>query len=320
MIRGSKATIRSRQGAGQSRFAGQDGFSGKARGAIAGGSRFYRLGGACCLATLASCGSFNMFSTDQDVAMGLQAYDQILEGERLIQSGSEYQMVNEVTDRLIGATFQVSPELAEKFDWQVSLIDNAETVNAFALPGGKMAVYTGILPVAQGPTGLAVVMGHEIAHATERHGTQAVSRSQLAGFGMSIASALLGDSKTPAYAAALAQGATALVQLSYGRGAELEADRVGLRIMATAGYDPREAVNFWERMAALSGGSAPIEFLSTHPSNESRIQQIRDLLPEVIPIYEAARQSPPPKAPDPVAPGPSAPGEGDAKQPKNRWN
>ena len=287
---------------------------GKATAGLA--SRFYRLCSAGCLALLASCASYNAFTPEQDVVMGLQAYDEILEGERLVQSGSEYQMVSDVTDRLVGATYLVSPELAELFDWRVELIDNNQTVNAFCLPGGKMAVYTGILPVAEGPTGLAVVMGHEIAHATERHGTRAVSRAQLAGFGMTIAAALLGDTNTPAYAAALAQGAAALVQLSYGREAELEADRVGLKIMAMAGYDPREAVEFWGRMAALGGGGAPIEFLSTHPSNENRIAQIRELLPEVLPLYEQARQSPPPSAPA----KPTNPGGDAAKKPVDRWN
>ena len=144
----------------------------------------------------------------------------------------------------------------------------------------------------------AVVMGHEIAHATERHGTEAVTRSQVAGFGVSIATALLGGEETPAYAAALAQGAAALAQLSYGRGAELEADRVGLRIMARAGYDPREAAEFWGRMAALGGGGG-IEFLSTHPSNENRINQIQELLPEVMPLYEAALAGGPPQTSPP---------------------
>lgn len=255
----------------------------------------YRLVASASLGWLASCSSLNLFTEQQDVVMGLQAYEQILDGERLVESGAEYQMVNEVTTRLVAATHIESPKLAELFEWQVELIDNAETVNAFALPGGKMAVYTGILPVAEGPTGLAVVMGHEIAHATERHGTKAVTRAQVAGFGMTIAAALLGGKETPAYAAALAQGATALVQLSYGRDAELEADRVGLRIMARAGYDPREAVNFWGRMAAL-GGDGGIEFFSTHPSNENRINQIRELLPEVMPLYEAARSGTPPEA------------------------
>lgn len=251
-------------------------------------ARVYRLLGPACLMTLSSCTGFNAFTPEQGMAMGLTAYEEILQGEQLIQSGQQHAMVVEVTNRLVAAARIESPELVDLFHWHVELIDNPETLNAFCLPGGKMAVYTGILAVTEGPTGLAVVMGHEIAHATRRHGTQAVTRANMIGFGLTIAEGLLSEQGSPAYAAAIAQGGAALVQLSYGRDAELEADEVGLRIMARAGYDPREAVAFWRRMGQLSGGGGQIEFLSTHPSNANRIAQIEGLLPSVLPLYQAS--------------------------------
>ena len=276
-------------------------------------ARVYRLLGPGCLLALSSCAGFNAFTPQQGMAMGLTAYEGILQDEQLIQSGQQHAVVLEVTDRLVTAARAESPELVDLFEWHVELIDNQETLNAFCLPGGKMAVYSGILQVTESPTGLAVVMGHEIAHATQRHGTLAVTRSNMIDFGLTIAEGLLSEQGSPAYLAAIAQGGAALVQLSYGRDAELEADEIGLRIMARAGYDPREAVAFWERMGKLSGAGAQIEFLSTHPSNAGRIAQIESLLPSVIPLYEAAGGSAPPAPPA----GPSQPGK--KKAPGGNW-
>ena len=153
-----------------------------------------------------------------------------------------------------------------------------------------MAVYTGILPVAGSDTGLAVVLGHEIAHATRRHGTQRATRGVLTAIGVEIFTESV-EISTNAEERALA---TILAEVGLGlpfsREHELEADRLGLVYMASAGYDPREAVKFWQRMAA-GGGEAPPEWLSTHPADATRIQKIEALLPEVIPIYETATNS-----------------------------
>ncbi|MDF1838977.1 MAG: M48 family metallopeptidase [Planctomycetota bacterium] len=237
------------------------------------------LGLAALLVVTTSC-QLNAFSPQQDVEMGLQSYDQILENERVITSGSDVRMVNQIMDRLVAAAAAEKPELVDLFQWEVRLLDNDEMVNAFCLPGGKMAVYTGILPVAGGETGLAVVMGHEIAHALERHGTEAVTRQMGAS---TIIEILVGQDYQ-----GLANLGANLVGLKFGRGAELEADRSGLRYMARAGYDPREAAAFWGRMSA-GGGDAPPEWLSTHPSGDSRIEQIESLLPEAMELYEASR-------------------------------
>lgn len=233
----------------------------------------------------------NLISVSQDPVLGAEAYPQLLAEEQTVDSGARYRTVVDMTERLVTAARQVDPEVADLFEWEVTLVRRDDVINAWCLPGGKMAVYTGILPVADDgsgdfETGLAVVMGHEIAHATLRHGTRAMTR-QL-GFSAIIAliGAAVGDEDDAVLAGMAAQLATSFASLSFGRDAELEADRRGLIYMATAGYDPRAAVAFWRRMEAATGGSSQPEWLSTHPSNDNRIAQIQSLLPEVLPIYE----------------------------------
>ncbi|MFT4648932.1 MAG: putative Zn-dependent protease [Glaciecola sp.] len=223
----------------------------------------------------------NLYTPEEDVQMGIEYYGQILAEESIITSGPDVRMVNRIMDRLVEAAASEKPELVALFEWEVQLLDNDEMVNAFCLPGGKMAVYTGILPVAGGETGLAVVMGHEIAHALERHGTEAVSRETFTSGGIEI---LVGED----YRSMATMGANLLVGLPFGRDAELEADRSGLRYMARAGYDPREAAQFWTRMSSGGGDGSP-EWLSTHPTGEHRIEQIESLLPEAMELYEASR-------------------------------
>ena len=222
----------------------------------------------------------NLFAPSQDVAMGIQAYDEILASETIIESGPQVQMVNEVMNNLVAAAKAEDPELVEMFAWEVKLIDNDQMVNAFCLPGGKMAVYTGILPVAETDTGLAVVMGHEIAHALERHGTEAVTRQYGIQGLLAIITGGQGDQ--------LAGLAGNLLGLKFGRSAELEADRSGLRYMARAGYNPQEAIAFWQRMSQ-GAGAAPPEWLSTHPANSSRISQLQELMPEAMGLYQNAQ-------------------------------
>ena len=242
-------------------------------------------------------GQLNLIPIDQDPALGAEAYPQLLQNEQLIQSGPEYTAIVEMTDRLVEAAREVNPDIVNRFEWEVKLVKRDDLVNAWALPGGKMAVYTGILPVAAAgtadlQTGLAVVMGHEIAHATLRHGTKAMTRQMGANAMVALGSFLIGSQvgESQGQMAALAGSFAAnFGTLHYGRSAELEADRRGLLYMAKAGYDPREAVAFWKRMQAASGGQAPPEWLSTHPTNDRRIAQIEELLPEVLPAYEQSR-------------------------------
>ncbi len=255
------------------------------------------FGLAACLSSCSLLSNFNVLSVEQDVSMGLQAYEEAIGQERVISSGAQAQLVTDIMNRLVAAARVENPELVDMFPWEVRLLDNDQVVNAFCLPGGKMAVYTGILPIAQSETGLAVVMGHEIAHALERHGTEAVSRQMGAGLILQIL--------TGGEPGQMAQLAANLTNLSFGRRAELEADRSGLRYMARAGYNPEEAVGFWQRMAEGAGPSPP-EWLSTHPSNANRIEQIQELLPEAMELY---RQSG----------GPSSPGPGGKETNSGKW-
>lgn len=240
-----------------------------------------RLSRVALPASLLLISSCNVFSIEQDSELGLQAYNEIIAAQPIATAGPAFDMAHRVTDRLVAAARHYDPQMVDAFTWEVSVIQADDTVNAFALPGGKMAVYTGILPVAQGETGLAVVMGHEIAHVIERHGTKALSKRLT----VSVLLSVVLDGDDVALGLVIAE----LGHLKFGREAELEADRKGLRYMARAGYDPREAVNFWQRMADLSGGGNTPAIFSTHPATRERIEQIRSLLPEVIPIYEASQ-------------------------------
>jgi predicted Zn-dependent protease len=220
--------------------------------------------------------SLNVFSQSDDVQLGLQAYGQVLSEAKVVSSGRDHDMVVRAMKKLVAVAEKDEPG----FKWEVNLLADDKTVNAFALPGGKMAVYTGILPVCKGETGLAVVMGHEIGHVVARHGTE---RMTLA-LGSSAALSLLnlGDyTKLGELALDLTQSRP------FGRDQESEADEIGLVYMARAGYDPREAIAFWERMESL-GGNAPPEFLSTHPSHETRVRRLTAKLPEALEIWRAS--------------------------------
>jgi predicted Zn-dependent protease len=172
------------------------------------------------------------------------------------------------------------------YDWEFALVEG-EQANAFALPGGKVAVYTGILQYTQDEAGLATVIAHEVAHALARHGAERMSRGLLLELGEQGVLAALGASAPGAVQAvslAYGLGTTIGIELPFSREQELEADHIGLVLMAEAGYDPREAIAFWERMAA-KGGKRPPQFLSTHPYDEVRIRQLELLLPEALQHY-----------------------------------
>jgi len=228
---------------------------------------------ACQTAPVTGRSSFNLFSLDDEIALGSEAYGGILEGQERVASGPQKELVERVMHRLVAVADDPG------YEWDVVLIDDDATANAFALPGGKMAVYTGILGVTQSEAGLAVVMGHEIGHVVARHGTQRMT--QALGFEV-IFSALDQGQVTD-----LARSFTDLVfGLPFSRSHESEADHIGLIYMARAGYDPREATRFWERMSALGGDAGP-EVLSTHPSDETRISKLNELLPEALDEWKA---------------------------------
>ncbi|RMH92986.1 M48 family peptidase [Lysobacter pythonis] len=224
----------------------------------------------------------------REEALGLQAYRDILAQERPVDSSSQIaRQVREIAARLVDKVDEVESALARErglqpgnfardFKWEVNVLDSPQA-NAFALPGGKMAVYTGLVPVAKNADGMAVVMGHEIAHALMRHGAQRMARGKLEQIG-AMAGAASGMDPQMQQMIYQAYGVTS--QLPYARSHESQADEVGLMLMAAACFNPDEAVPLWQRMSAQSGGNSPPEFASTHPSAESRIQHLQSLLPK----------------------------------------
>jgi predicted Zn-dependent protease len=235
---------------------------------------------SCTTTPITGSSGFNMFSVEEDCELGVEAYSQYTADATIVTSnfGSNGQWKKTV-EKVMADLAAVAED--QGFSYEVQLISDDETVNAWCLPCGKMAVYTGILPICQDATGLAVVMGHEIGHAMARHGTQRMSTDGLA----QSAIGLLGTEAAVQEAAALAYDT--LVSKPFGRGHELEADHIGLILMARAGYDPQEAVNFWQRMDEMTGGSSTPEWLSTHPSHSTRVEELEALLPEAMAIYLA---------------------------------
>lgn len=243
------------------------------------------------------------FSEEKEMEFGLGAYREVLRQARLSENADINEMVQRVGKRIAKAANK--PD----YQWEFAVIDDDKMVNAFALPGGKVAVFTGILKHTKDEAGLATVMGHEVAHALQRHGVERMSRSiidQIAQLG-AIGAAVGAHGGGGAIAGALgAYGVN--VSLPFNRKQESEADYIGLRLMAEAGYDPREAVPFWERMSGcprqmigklcFRAQQAIPEFLSTHPSDATRINQIEAWLPEALQHYHGAATSPvPPAAP-----------------------
>lgn len=220
----------------------------------------------------------------QEVALGLSAYQSTLSKAKLAKDAAQTEQVRRVGQRI--ATVANRPD----YQWEFNLIEDDKMVNAFALPGGKVAVYTGILPVTQTEAGLAAVMSHEIAHAIARHGGERMTTGLLAQLGMAALNIGLATSghdpnAIQAYSTAYGLGAQLGVVLPFSRKQESEADQIGLILMARAGYDPREALYFWRRMAADAAKEKPPEFLATHPSDETRIRQITAWLPSAEKEY-----------------------------------
>ncbi len=242
---------------------------------------------ACFTVPITGKRSFISLPAAQDGPLGEASYEQILAEEQVIRSGPQLAMVERVVGRLVEVVKRDGLEPAE-FDWQVALLDNDSVANAFCLPGGKMAVYTGILPLTKNDAGLAAVMGHEIGHALARHGAERYTQQMWKELGFQVGTVLWPE--TQPYAESVNMATELFLFLPFGRADELEADEIGLILMARAGYDPQEAVEFWKRMSAVSGESGPA-LLSTHPSNAQRIEQLEQLLPEARAEFDAARGS-----------------------------
>jgi predicted Zn-dependent protease len=226
-------------------------------------------------------------------SLSFQQYNEFISQAKLSTDASQSRMVKDVGARLQKAVEQYCAEnnLSDRiagYQWEFNLIEDA-SVNAWAMPGGKVVVYTGLLPLAQNDAGLAVVMGHEIAHVIARHGAERMTQGLIVELGGAALSSAL--NKYPAqtkdlFTKSYGIGTQVGVLLPYSRVQETEADRLGLIFMAMAGYNPNEAVDFWQRMAASKQGQAqPLEILSTHPADTTRINNIKKLIPEAMRYY-----------------------------------
>ena len=228
-----------------------------------------------------------LIPSSQEIALGLKSYREILSQSKLCEDKKIVGMVNRVGWDIARVTSRDYP-IAKDYEWEFNVIEDEKTPNAFALPGGKIAVYTGILKYTENEAGLATVIGHEIGHALARHGAERMSQYLLAQLGAVALNVALQD-QSPETVAAMNMGygvgTTVGVLLPFSRLEESEADHIGLILMAKAGYDPREAATFWERMAK-AGGKKPLAFLSTHPADEKRITQIKQWMPEALAVYE----------------------------------
>lgn len=233
----------------------------------------------------------NLVPDSEIMALSYQQYGEFIKGSRLSQNQAQAAMVKRVgtnIQKAVEAYFaqnNLTGELSG-FAWEFNLVDSNE-VNAFCMPGGKVVVFTGILPVTKTEAGLAVVVGHEIGHAVAKHGSERMSQGLLQQMGgLALAKALENKPQQTQqlWMTAFGLGSQLGVMLPYSRTQEYEADRLGMTFMAMAGYDPNAALDFWQRMSA-GGGSKPPEFLSTHPSDESRIARMKELLPEVTKLY-----------------------------------
>lgn len=241
---------------------------------------------ACVTVPGTNSSQMNFFSPQQETKMGNDAFREILKKEKEAKNPRIQSMLLRVGTRIS----QVAEARHRSgFQWDFKLIESKEA-NAFCLPGGKVAFYTGILAPLENEAAMAMVMGHEVAHATLRHGGQRMSQAYLAQ-GLTVVGALAGSAfiKDPKYRnlglAAIGAGVTVGVILPFSRSNEAEADAFGLEYAAAAGYDPREAAAFWSRFSKKSSGKSPPAFLSTHPTNESRINNLTELQKKVEPIY-----------------------------------
>ena len=225
--------------------------------------------------------------------MSATEYSQVIAKGPLSTDMAKTQMIKRVGERIKSGVEQymaakgASDQLAG-FNWEFNLIQDDKTVNAWCMPGGKVAFYTAILPICQDENGIAVVMGHEVAHAIANHGRERMSQGMLEQFGLSTLSSAMGQNPTATSQIFMqAVGAGAQVgMLKFSREHESEADHIGLIFMAMAGYDPQLAPKFWERMVSMSGGQKPPEFLSTHPSDETRIKDLNGWIPEAMQYYK----------------------------------
>ncbi|MFC4721856.1 M48 family metallopeptidase [Geojedonia litorea] len=228
-----------------------------------------------------------LISNDQLFPTAFAQYDAFLKEHKVVKSGANAEMITRVGQRIATAAERWLNAngyqgYLKDYKWEYNLVDD-ETVNAWCMPGGKIVFYTGILPIAENETAIAAIMGHEVAHALANHGQQRMSTGmlqQLGAVGVGVATSGKNSEAQEAWMQAYGVGSTVLGTLPFSRSHETQADEIGLTLMAIAGYNPEEAPELWKRMKANSGGQAPPEFLSTHPSSDTRISNLQKWTPQ----------------------------------------
>jgi predicted Zn-dependent protease len=253
---------------------------------------FVLLAAGCSEVAITGRKQFNIVPSSTMNSMSFQSYSEFLSQNKLSTNAQQTQMVKRCGARIQKAVEDYCAQNGledqlDGYEWEFNLVEDPN-VNAWCMPGGKVVIYTGIMPVAQNEVGLAVVMGHEIAHAFARHGAERMSQGlvvQMGGIALSTALDDYPDETKNLFMQSYGVGTQVGFLLPYSRTHESEADRLGLIFMAMAGYDPQKAPAFWERMAAQSQGAGPPEFLSTHPAHETRIQNLKSLIPEAMTYY-----------------------------------
>lgn len=260
---------------------------------------FFLLINSCARNAITGRKQWQFFKESDIQSMALQQYRQFLTQNKVIATtvSKDAEMVKRVGERISAAVtkFYTEKGLGKELDgynWEYNLVDSKE-VNAWCMPGGKIVVYTGLLPISQNEAALAAVMGHEVAHALAKHGNERMSQAtaqQLGGVALDLAVANKSPEAQLLFRGAYGIGTTVGGTLPFSRKHELEADKLGLIYAALAGYNPQEAIPLWERMAKAGGGNKPPEMLSTHPAEETRIAKLRELMPEALKYYRPMNQ------------------------------
>ena len=248
---------------------------------------------SCSTVPLSGRSQLNLIPSNELLSMSYQQYGQFLSENKLSNDATNIAMVKRVGQNIQHAveTYLAQNNLSNRlngYKWEFNLVEDPQ-VNAWCMPGGKVVVYTGILPVTKDEIGLSVVLGHEIAHAIAEHGNERMSQGllqQLGGVALSVALKDEPETTQALFYTAYGVGTTVGIMLPFSRTQESEADHLGLIFMAMAGYNPNTAVDFWQRMAQMKGGNEPPEFLSTHPSDQTRINDIKKWLPDAMKYYK----------------------------------
>jgi predicted Zn-dependent protease len=253
---------------------------------------------ACSTNALTKKSQFTLLPESQVQSMAAQEYQTFLSSNKVVSSSGnrDAEMVKRVGQRITKAvedyyTQQGMTDKLAGYKWEYNLVESKE-VNAWCMPGGKIVVYTGLLPISQNEAALAAVMGHEVSHALLQHGNQRMSQQlgvEAVGLGLQVALSSKPAETQNLFMSAYGIGSTVGLTLPFSRSQELEADDWGLKFMAMAGYNPQEAINLWNRMEQASNGQSPPEFLSTHPSEGKRIAQLQKLMPEALKLYKPVK-------------------------------